>query len=64
MACILPVVLPLHYMALHMHIRQIMLMIENLRVVILYFLVRRRFHGNQVSNVQLLAPLLKLSTKP
>jgi hypothetical protein len=39
-------------------------MIENLRVVILCSLVRHRFHENQVSNVQLLALLLKLSIKP
>jgi hypothetical protein len=60
---ILLVVLPLHYMALRMKIEHVVLMIENLRVVILFSLVRRRFRENQVSKVQLLALLLKLSTK-
>ena len=54
----------LPYMVLHMQIRQTMLRIENLRVVTLSSLVRRRFRGNPVSNAQLLALLLKLSTKP
>jgi hypothetical protein len=64
MAYILLVVLPLPYMALQMQIGQAVLLIENLRVVILCSLFKRRFHENQVSNVQLLALLLKLSTKP
>jgi hypothetical protein len=64
MTCILLVVLLLHYMALQIQIWQVELMIENLWVVILCSLVRRWFHENQVSNVQLLVPLLKLSTKP
>ena len=37
---------------------------HSLRVVILYSLVRRRFHGNQASNTQLLAPPPRLSIKP
>jgi len=61
---ILLVVHPLYYMALHIQIGQIVLMIENLQVVILCSLVRCRFHRNQVCNVQLLTLLLRLSTKP
>jgi len=63
MAYILLVVLPLLYMALHMQIGQVVLMIENLQVVILCSLVKCQFRGNQESNVQLLAFLLKLSVK-
>jgi hypothetical protein len=40
------------------------LMIVNLRVVILSSLVKHRFHRNQASNTQLLAPPPKLSIKP
>jgi len=54
----------LHYMALRMQIGQVVLMIVNLRKVTLFSLVRRQFYRNQVSNVQLFAPLLKLSIKP
>jgi len=64
MACILLVVPLLPYMVLQMQIGHAMLRIENLWVVILCSLVRRRFYENPVSNAQLLALLLKLSTKP
>jgi hypothetical protein len=37
-------------------------MIASLRVVVLSSLVRHRFHGNQTSNAQLLAPPPRLST--
>jgi hypothetical protein len=47
-----------------MQIGQVVLMIVNLRKVTLFSLVRRQFYRNQVSNVQLFAPLLKLSIKP
>ena len=40
------------------------LMIASLRVAILFSLVKHRFHGNPASNVQLLAPPLRLSIKP
>jgi len=64
MAYILLAVLLLPYMVLQMKIGQVVLRTKNLRVVTLCFLVRRQFHGNPVSNAQLLALLLKLSTKP
>ena len=64
MASILLVVFPLPYMVLQIQIGQIVLMIENLQVVILCSLVRRRFRGNQVSNIQLLVLLLEMSSKP
>ena len=52
------------FMALHMRIGQVVLMIVSLRVVILSFLVRHRFLGNLASNAQLLAPPQRLSIKP
>jgi len=64
MAYTLLVVLLLPYMVLQIQIGQTVLRIENLRVVTLCFLVRRRFHRNPVSKAQLLILLLKLSTKP
>jgi hypothetical protein len=45
MSSILLVVLLLPYMALQMQIEQVVLIIENLRVIILCSLVRRWFHG-------------------
>jgi len=64
MACISLAIPSLIYMALQIQIGQVVLMITSLQVVILSYLVRRRFHGNQASNAQLLAPLPKLSIKP
>jgi CHASE1-domain containing sensor protein len=64
MACISLAIPYLIYMALQMQIGQVVLMITSLQVVILSYLVRRRFHENQASNVQFLAPLPKLSIKP
>ena len=55
---------PSLYLALRMQIGQVVSMIVNLQVVTLFSLVRHRFHGNQASNAQLLAPLLKLGIKP
>jgi hypothetical protein len=63
MAYISLTVPPLLYMALQMQIEQVVLMIACLRVIILSFLVRRRFHGNQASNTQLLSSPPRLSIK-
>jgi len=52
------------YMVLQMQIGLAVLMIASLQVATLYPLVRRKFHGNPASNIQLLAPLLRLSIKP
>jgi len=46
MTYILLVVLLLHYMDLRIQIGQVVLMIVNLQVVILFSLVRHRFRGN------------------
>ena len=69
MAYISLVAPPLLYMALHMQIRQVVLMITSLmitslRVITLSSLIIHRFRGNQASNAWLLALLPRLSIKP
>jgi hypothetical protein len=55
---------PLLYMVLQMRIGHVVLMIASLRVITFFFLIKRWFHENQVSNTQLPTPLRRLSIKP